>query len=103
MKTFKVQTETKIITTYEVKANNKKEAIKSFKNDINTKKIKTKSIIETIEYLTVLEDEFINENILNIHTDHCCINCGCKYGTEKCSVFLGELKQSNTCSYPCTH
>lgn len=36
----------------------------------------------------------------DVHTEHCCANCGCKYGEEesgKCSVCSGRKMQS----YPC--
>lgn len=41
-----------------------------------------------------------NEHKRDVHTEHCCIHCGCKYGEEKsgCSVTTWVLKQS----YPCT-
>lgn len=38
-----------------------------------------------------------------VHTEHCCVNCGCKYGDEDCPVVLGLKKQSNPCgqAYTC--
>ena len=33
----------------------------------------------------------------DVHTEHCCIYHGCKYGYEMCSVVLGVKVQS----YPC--
>lgn len=32
-----------------------------------------------------------------VHTEHCCVNHGCKYGDPDCSVWLGLRNQS----YPC--
>lgn len=28
-----------------------------------------------------------------VHSTHCCVNCGCKYGDEDCPVMLGLIKQ----------
>lgn len=34
----------------------------------------------------------------DVHTEHCCKACGCKYGEEdSCSVYLGNKKQSYEC------
>jgi len=38
-----------------------------------------------------------NETIKNVHTEHCCIRHGCKYGDSDCPVVTGALEQS----YPC--
>lgn len=32
-----------------------------------------------------------------VHTEHCCILHGCKYGDENCPVELGYKKQSYLC------
>lgn len=39
-----------------------------------------------------------NSLVKDIHTEHCCIMHGCKYGEEKeCTVYLGSKKQSLPC------
>lgn len=35
--------------------------------------------------------------IKDVHTEHCCITHGCKYGDEDCTVVTGKAIQS----YPC--
>lgn len=50
----------------------------------------------------------------DVHTEHCCINCGCKYGDDildyregneepfiGCSVKSGRKKQSIPCNGEC--
>lgn len=37
----------------------------------------------------------------NVHTEHCCKNCGCKYGDEDCPVVNGGMKQSYPCNGEC--
>lgn len=34
-----------------------------------------------------------------VHTEHCCIVHGCKYGEKDCPVEDGSKKQSFTCEY----
>lgn len=33
----------------------------------------------------------------DVHTEHCCLRHGCKYGDDKCTVTTGKERQS----YPC--
>jgi hypothetical protein len=33
----------------------------------------------------------------NVHTEHCCVIHGCKYGEEDCPVATGKQKQSYLC------
>ena len=33
----------------------------------------------------------------NVHTEHCCVVHGCKYGDFDCPVWLGQQKQSFAC------
>ncbi len=33
----------------------------------------------------------------DVHTEHCCVACGCKYDDDNCSVVTGKLKQSYAC------
>ena len=35
----------------------------------------------------------------DVHTEHCCVIHGCKYGDEDCTVTTGELKQSYPCEF----
>lgn len=35
----------------------------------------------------------------DVHTEHCCVIHGCKYGDDGCTVYSGEKEQS----YPCEH
>jgi hypothetical protein len=39
------------------------------------------------------------QHVKCVHTEHCCKNCGCKYGDEGCPVVTGRKKQS----FPCGH
>lgn len=42
------------------------------------------------------------EHYKDVHTEHCCVNCGCKYGEEDtCPVVQGWKKQSNPCRGDC--
>lgn len=34
---------------------------------------------------------------IDVHTEHCCKNCGCKYGDSDCSVRTGRSSQSFPC------
>jgi len=33
----------------------------------------------------------------DVHTEHCCIDHGCKYGNENCTVTTGKIQQSYSC------
>lgn len=33
----------------------------------------------------------------DVHTEHCCIEHGCKYGEDDCPVYLGYSKQTYRC------
>jgi rubredoxin len=33
----------------------------------------------------------------DVHTEHCCRKCGCKYGDKKCTVVSGEKLASHPC------
>jgi hypothetical protein len=33
----------------------------------------------------------------DVHTEHCCIDHGCKYGDDNCTVVTGKLPQSFPC------
>lgn len=35
----------------------------------------------------------------DVHTEHCCVMHGCKYGNWSCVVVNGQKKQSFTCEY----
>lgn len=39
--------------------------------------------------------------LTNVHTSHCCVNHGCKYGDKDCDVVKGRLKQEYNCSPAC--
>lgn len=39
----------------------------------------------------------MNEEEKCVHTEHCCIIHGCKYGDEDCPVVSGEKSQSYLC------
>lgn len=34
-----------------------------------------------------------------IHTRHCCLVCGCKYGEDDCPVVIGQKKGDFTCKH----
>jgi len=36
---------------------------------------------------------------IGVHTSHCCLNHGCKYGNTDCPVEFGGLKQEYPCAY----
>ena len=38
-----------------------------------------------------------NMKTKDVHTEHCCVKHGCKYGDDDCTVWLGFKRQS----YPC--
>ena len=38
----------------------------------------------------------------DVHTRHCCISCGCKYGDEGCTVTTKTYKQEYDCTGECT-
>lgn len=38
------------------------------------------------------------KTVPNVHTRHCCKQCGCKYGYTDCPVVTGE----QTAEYPCS-
>lgn len=44
-----------------------------------------------------LQSETTLDSKTNVHTAHCCIRHGCKYGEEDCPVATGKHKQT----YPC--
>lgn len=37
--------------------------------------------------------------VKDVHTEHCCIHHGCKYGDEDCTVTTGKAPQSFPCEY----
>ncbi|MEE8112719.1 MAG: hypothetical protein V3T23_00050 [Nitrososphaerales archaeon] len=37
------------------------------------------------------------DELLDVHTEHCCYRHGCKYGDTDCSVETGRKKQSHPC------
>jgi len=41
--------------------------------------------------------EMLKEEDKDVHTEHCCVACGCKYGEKNCPVVLGDKKQSHPC------
>lgn len=54
-------------------------------------------------------DSYRERNKIDVHTEHCCIHCGCKYGQDaidwqcditkvECSVVSGRKKQAAPCS-----
>lgn len=38
---------------------------------------------------------------MNVHTEHCCKDCGCKYGDWYCPVERGTMSASGKC-YSCS-
>lgn len=56
----------------------------------------------------------MSEDNKDVHTEHCCLNCGCKYGEDVeiempfenesfigCSVASKDKKQTNPCNGDC--
>lgn len=39
------------------------------------------------------------ENDRDVHTEHCCLEHGCKYGDDDCPVETGRKRQSYQCEY----
>ena len=37
------------------------------------------------------------QQVIDVHTEHCCKTCGCKYGDRDCHVVSGFKKQSHKC------
>lgn len=35
----------------------------------------------------------------DVHTEHCCLKHGCKYGDDDCTVTTGQKAQSFECEY----
>lgn len=62
------------------------QAIKDRRQEIQNEAEKKKVKTETKE-----------DNTKDVHTEHCCLKHGCKYGDEDCSVATGYLKQSHPC------
>ena len=54
----------------------------------------TKLSLETSTFASAREEPDRNKDV---HTEHCCYNCGCKYGDEFCSVTTGRKGQSYEC------
>ena len=62
---------------------------------------------DLVHDLSEFEDKFADsepatssvEVVRDVHTEHCCKHCGCKYGNEYsgCSVYSGSLEQSFKC------
>ena len=43
-------------------------------------------------------DLMVESETTDVHTEHCCVKCGCKYGEEeRCSVVSGRKPQSYAC------
>ncbi len=55
-------------------------------------KIKDKRYLET-----AISGKEYSKKDADIHTDHCCLKHGCKYGDRKCTVVSGEKKQIGPC------
>jgi len=58
---------------------------------------KVKKISSAIKHLDEQLNKVLGSQRRCIHTEHCCKNCGCKYGDEDCPVVLGTKEQT----YPC--
>lgn len=44
---------------------------------------------------------YVRQNFTDLHTSHCCLTHGCKYGNEMCTVTRGVAKQQYECEW-CT-
>lgn len=78
----------------EVEAENAKEAIKKWENwEANTAASLPNERKEGIVSVSVVEAE-TPEAKKDVHTEHCCLTCGCKYGDDNCSVVTERKKQS---------
>lgn len=53
--------------------------------------------------ISLREKKVSNKDIhKDVHTEHCCSLCGCKYGDTDCPVVTGQKKQSHPCVGHCT-
>lgn len=57
------------------------------------------NLIKLLQKKTEQDDmsEKENQEKKDVHTEHCCQKCGCKYGNDCCSVVTGYRKQSIPC------
>src|SRR5476651_702676 len=55
--------------------------------------------LEFIKHMTLPVPMFTPEPESNrdVHTEHCCVIHGCKYGKDDCSVITGTKRQSHAC------
>ncbi len=97
-KKIKIKVRTTTITeqeaVVEVEDFNRDRMLNDYKQYL-PKDLKPKFIEESQELFSMeLVPETDKETKTDVHTEHCCLTCGCKYGDKKCSVTTLKRKQS---------
>ena len=41
-----------------------------------------------------VENLSVSDKETDVHTEHCCLSCGCKYSNKDCTVMIEQRKQS---------
>lgn len=79
--------------TMEVEAENVSDARKQWENykSITLSCDRTEDGILSV---TLKDNQPVAEK--DVHTEHCCLTCGCKYGSETCTVITEQKSQSYT-------
>lgn len=68
-----------------------------FKAEVRAEIQELRKSVDRIEKLLQRVVENTRQTNKDVHTEHCCSNCGCKYGEETCSVKGGFKTQSFEC------
>lgn len=94
MKTYQIKTKKILVSVYKIQAETKELAIKAFNNRetvrIHEHLEREEEVVEISSTTKKMDFE------MDVHTEHCCLTCGCKYGDKSCSVTTEEKIQSYT-------
>ena len=83
-----------VITTIEVEAQSAKKAKKTWERKEKQRLLESQeNIKEEIVAISVIGKE-TPEGETDVHTEHCCLTCGCKYASKNCSVVTEKKVQS---------
>lgn len=88
MKKYKVKIATVSYETYWQEADSAEEAKTAILDQIGGENKDNR--VFSIE----LDGSIEPEGKRDVHTEHCCLTCGCKYGNENCTVTTSKKKQS---------
>lgn len=88
------------IKEHKIKAVTLQEAIKE--NQELTEKLKLvteerDNLLSAYQDALGLSPKYREKYNKDVHTEHCCQNCGCKYGEKDCTVVTGQKIQSFPC------